>query len=293
MIRSQRFQGGVFILCASAVVVSCLMLPRMGHSAELVVVAVLVLLLGVPHGALDALFARREYGTQSVLGWAVFGLLYVGLAGGVVAIWMVAPSAFLIGFLVISVAHFSGDPGRGTWVFSRLFYGGAIIVLPSLWHQGEVASLFSELAGPAASGLVVPALHGLAVPWLISLTICAAIEVRRDWQTGGELAVLGALAVIAPPLVAFAVFFCAMHSPRHILRTAIYAADIPRRLLVATGLAPMAIVLAAACAAWVWLDGVPMNARIMQILFVGLAALTVPHMMLVERVRMRGWVQAS
>jgi hypothetical protein len=47
----------------------------------------------------------------------------------------------------------------------------------------------------------------------------------------------------------------------------------------------------ASAAAWVFLKDTPLDARVLQIVFVGLAALTVPHMVLVERVRLMGWIR--
>ncbi len=48
--------------------------------------------------------------------------------------------------------------------------------------------------------------------------------------------------------------------------------------------------LLASATAWHFLDGMPINGAIIQLVFVGLAAVTVPHMALVERVRLRaGW----
>ncbi len=291
--RAQRIQSSMFLVCALAVITASLVLPRMGHTAELTAVAFVVLLLGVPHGALDPLFVRRLPGADTLGGWAAFGAGYAVLAAAVVGLWVVAPSLFLTGFLLMSALHFSGDPGPGTAGFSRLIYGGAIIVLPVLLHPAETETLFAALAGHPAASTIMPVLRAIAGPWLFLLVVCAAIEARRDPLTGAEIASVGALAAIVPPLVAFAIFFCVMHSPRHILRTADYAADVSQRVLWATGLAPMLLVLGMIAAAWLEFGNVPIDDRVVRIMFVGLAALTVPHMALVENVRLSGWRRVS
>jgi hypothetical protein len=79
-----------------------------------------------------------------------------------------------------------------------------------------------------------------------------------------------------------------MHSPRHILRTQIYAGMTLQRLAVVAVL-PMLAILLMAAGGWYWLPDSPIDERIIQFLFVALAALTVPHMVLVERVRFSGW----
>jgi Brp/Blh family beta-carotene 15,15'-monooxygenase len=115
---------------------------------------------------------------------------------------------------------------------------------------------------------------------------------RSDWLTGLEISAVAILATFAPPLVAFTVFFCGMHSARHILRTIDYSGQASPRILLAACFGPMAGVALLAAAAVLWLRNVPIEARMIQLVFVGLAALTVPHMGLVERVRFSGWVPA-
>jgi Brp/Blh family beta-carotene 15,15'-monooxygenase len=95
---------------------------------------------------------------------------------------------------------------------------------------------------------------------------------------------------VAPPLYAFVVFFCAMHAARHILRTTEYAGGATelRRLLM-FALPPMVVTSAAAILITLRIPSSSVGSGLVQIIFVGLAALTVPHMALVERVRWRGW----
>ena len=80
-----------------------------------------------------------------------------------------------------------------------------------------------------------------------------------------------------------------MHSARHILRTVAYASPSPSWLLLTAGVLPMVLVFLASAISWFCLADTPLDARLIQFVFVGLAALTVPHMALIERVRLSGW----
>jgi hypothetical protein len=122
-----------------------------------------------------------------------------------------------------------------------------------------------------------------------------AVALRAKDQLLGalEIGCVVILSVTATPLVSFTLFFCGMHSARHILRTIDYSGRASKRVLLMAGLLPMIGVLIVSAAAWYFLKGVPLEARIIEIVFVGLAALTVPHMILVERVRISGWVKGD
>jgi Brp/Blh family beta-carotene 15,15'-monooxygenase len=288
--NAQRIQGLAFSIGAIVLAVVAFSVARFESQVELIVVASLIVLLGIPHGALDTIFARQLYKIQTLGGWLRFALIYLLLSASVVGFFMLSPSGFLIGFLLISMLHFSGDPTAGTPWMARALYGGAIIVLPTLLYAGEITRLFALLVGIDSASLVTPFLRLLAWPWLIIFVLAAIQRLTKDWLTALEMGAVALLAVLAPPLISFTVFFCAMHSARHILRTINYSGSSSLGLILGAMSLPMLGVLLASATAWHFLDGMPINGAIIQLVFVGLAALTVPHMALVERVRLQGWM---
>ncbi|MBC7729676.1 MAG: Brp/Blh family beta-carotene 15,15'-dioxygenase [Microbacteriaceae bacterium] len=280
-----RLQGRVFCGLAVALVIASAAGARLAPLQELLAAAALISLLGTPHGAFDAVFARKLFGVADLKGWAAFSMLYIGLSAAVVGFWFVAPTPFLCAFLVCSALHFGGDPPAGVSMFLRGLYGGAVIVLPALWHGPELQRLLGLVAGPASAAFVAPLLSWVAAPWLAATVLACALQARTSWLAASELAALAGLAVVATPLVAFTVYFCAMHSPRHVLRTLASLPGAEARHALALALWPtLGVLVALAVAAWLLSDQ-PIEARAMQLVFVGLAALTLPHMVLLERAR--------
>jgi Brp/Blh family beta-carotene 15,15'-monooxygenase len=286
-----QIQGIVFSGVAILVAAAAAFLPRFSPQTELVVMAALVVGLGAPHGALDTVFAGELFRLRSFRSWLLFVTLYLLLAAFVVGFWRIFPALFLAVFLFISLVHFSGDPQAGTPLVSRILYGGAILFLPHVFYSAEVTGLFSFLVGPTAGYRVAAGMQPVAGLWLLGLAIAAAHRASSDWLTALEMVAVGLLTVFAPPLLAFTLFFCGMHGARHILRTVKYSGRSFSKLLAASALAPTLGFMCALAAAFYWLRHLPWETRLVQMLFVGLAALTVPHMVLVEQVRFSGWAR--
>ncbi len=283
-----RWQSGVFIVLALLTSIACGVLPPADPQAVLVWVGLLIVLLGVPHGALDPVYAQAWPGIQGRAAWVFFVWSYLLLATWVIAVWWRAPTLFLWGFLTISVLHFSGDLTTGTPAWTRFFYGGAVIVLPAALHADELTRLFALLTNPESAAWVVPTLQFMAWPWSAALLVAVVLNAHRDTVVALEVLAVSVLTLTAPPLIGFTVFFCAMHSPRHMLRTQVFA-GMTLPALAAVALWPMLGVLLMAAGAWYGLPDSSLDARMVQFIFVALAALTVPHMLLVERVRFEGW----
>jgi beta-carotene 15,15'-dioxygenase len=292
-----RIQGQIFSCVAILASFASLLLLRLNlrldQQIELIVLAALIIVFGVPHGALDTIFARQLYGVKTTKGWVNFILIYVTLAICVVGLWLIAPLVFLAGFLAISIMHFSGDLVEGIPAPLRFLYGGAIIVLPTLLHSEEVGEIFAFLVNDNAAQTMVGLLHLLAWPWIAAILLFASDQLHNKPITSLEVLCVSLLAVTAPPLVAFTFYFCGMHSVRHIMRTFRYSGKSSFYLLVASALGPMIAVTLMSFGAYTVFRDTPLDARLIQIIFVGLAALTVPHMALVEQVRFSGWTKGA
>ena len=270
-------------LGASAVAVLAADASVLPEQAWVAVLALAVALTGLPHGALDPWVAWRAGLWRGRGGFVAFNLAYIGVAALVVATWWQAPGPGLALFLAISAWHFSGDWRQHLPVWARALAGSALLALPAWRWPGEVEHAFALLAGP--DGAMIAGWLGSAAPWLAAgMAAAVAVALRRSRAAAIELAAVAALAWLLPPLVYFIVYFCALHSLRH-LRTAASRADAgSRRRMAAVALLYTALTLVAAALAWPWLGlvGAPApGADLLKLVFIGLAALTLPHMIVV------------
>jgi len=117
------------------------------------------------------------------------------------------------------------------------------------------------------------------VPALVGLAIGLARCVRVRPGISAELAVLATAAVVLPPLVFFILYFCGLHSPRHLLHA---AQNLNRKsaIITAAGVTLLTVVLGGLVVMQAPVGR--LDERLLQLTFIGLAVLTVPHMILIE-----------
>jgi Brp/Blh family beta-carotene 15,15'-monooxygenase len=278
-----RAQGLIFSVVALLLALLSTQFMFGDSLALLLVLSVIILLLGVPHGALDPIFAQRIFGVKGLLSWTIFALLYLGLAACVVLFWYVFPTLWLVCFLLISVWHFSADLQPSTPWWARLSYGSAIIVLPVFRFSNELTLLFSFLIDSNASAALVAALQALLIPAWVLIALSLVLVVRTDRLSALELLSVSALMFFVPPLPAFTLYFCLMHGARHILRTKQQVAQVSVKSMFGVILLPMLGTLILMLFGWFFTASKSLEQGVVQVVFVGLAALTVPHMCLVQR----------
>ena len=193
-----------------------------------IVLATLALAVGIPHGALDHLVTLPR---SAPIRMALFVIVYVAIALlAIYAIlkWNVWGFIFVV---VMSATHFGiGDsaflneldslksstgPRIPAWLYAPAA-GLLPVAIPLVnsrssealtkvneslvdWHQGYTTEII------------------LAVAAITTLCLLGLLQ-RKRYRDALDIALLAALASIAPPLVAFAVYFGCWHALRHTAR---------------------------------------------------------------------------
>ena len=192
-----------------------------------VVIAVIALAIGIPHGALDHLVTLPKAQPKKM---ALFIIVYVAVA--IVAVIGILKFN-IVGFIVVlfmSAIHFGiGDAAfineidkrsEGTKKLNRWFY------IPAAGFTPVFIPLVNS-ASTEALASVNPALinwhQGLDSQILFTITAFALLAIGvmvfdKRYREALDLIVLLLLAHLAPPLIAFAVYFGCWHAMRHTAR---------------------------------------------------------------------------
>ena len=221
------------------------------------------LLLGLPHGAVDHLVPAWVRARRTPLwGTLVLLAGYVAAAAVMFGLLQRYPLPALLVFLIASGLHFGtgevqydrlrrpvassavitpvrAGGGRGRTVAGTampaaavpaavvpvLAWGGASVLLPLACWPSQVAPVLEALAPGSPALLLAPGpRHAATVVVLLAAAWTVARAAwRRRYRPALELTLLVTVFLLVPPLVAFAGYFGAWHSTRHIVR--LLAAD--------------------------------------------------------------------
>lgn len=252
---------------------------------------------GVPHGSLDTLFAKKAFGLTTIAGWAKFIGIYLSISIIVLIFWMLQPTLIFIIFLGFSALHFSDDLGDIQTKVIGYLYGLNIITLPSILHSSELAMLYSYLIDRSDAIAIVKVMTPIAIFSATLLTLFSIVSLLKnkyilDNQSLLEIASVSLLMLIVRPLFAFTIYFCFMHSARHILRAKFYFNDYSKTTLVFTLILPTLIVLIFCFFIFQTLPTESIDENLIKVTFAALAALTFPHAFLLSKIGFLKWVKS-
>ncbi len=262
------------------------------------------ILLAMAHGAYDQVQAEPLLRPRLGRRWLPAFLAGYALLAGLTALgWWLFPLASLLLFLGYSAWHFGTEPELWTpgplAAVAAVALGAIPVAAACRWHPLEVEAILRPMLGGTAAAVgdahqiavVGAALCGplflLAVAGILFGLFGRGPEVKAQLCS---MAVLqAALFRFCDPFVAFAVFFCFLHTPEHMVATSMpkEPGDTLRGRLrqnLRVGFLPWLLSVAAAAA--VFLLGRHEAALYRSEIFILLSALTVPHMALNELDRM-------
>jgi Brp/Blh family beta-carotene 15,15'-monooxygenase len=194
-----------------------------------VTIALIGLLIGIPHGAIDHLISIPATPRSRFYLYIVLYIVIALVAGWMIATWNLRGFQVVV---VMSSLHFGyGDASfRNEWrsassIRKFPWYIESIYAIPAGFvpvilpltdpRSGDALQrIHPTLRGWAGSntGLLRNLTLGIAIGALLALILAKSFEFVID------LVLLGVLALTAPPLVAFATYFGFWHAARHTAR---------------------------------------------------------------------------
>ena len=260
----------------------------------------LILSIGVSHGSLDNLKGKKLFQIYGINNFVIFYLSYILISLSVIFFWIIIPSISLIIFLIIASHHFGKEDTQFLIVensyLNQLFFflkGSLIIFAPMYFHFDETISIFKLLLIDNESFyefLNFIESNKILLYGIILSTLSSIILLTKNFELKKFTIFLDYFSILIinfyfSPLVAFTLYFCFLHSIRHSI-SLVYELDnnnLTNGLKIFTKKAlPLTIVTATFCFLGLYLLNNTYNfdSSILKIIFIGLASLTFPHILL-------------
>jgi len=260
----------------------------------------LILTIGVSHGSLDHVKGKKLFNILNIKKISIFYFLYTLMAISVIIIWIIIPSVSLMIFLLVASFHFGKEDtqfliSENSYFNQLLFFlkGLLIILAPMFFHFNETITIFkfllidNEIFYSTLEFIEVNKILPIGI--ILSTLSCVYLFLRK-FEIKKFIIFLDFFSILIlnyylSPLVAFTIYFCFLHSIRHSI-TLIYEIDkndFKNGLKVfGKKVLPLTILTAIFCLIGLYLlnNNYDFNSSILKIIFIGLASLTFPHILL-------------
>ncbi|MDC6482170.1 Brp/Blh family beta-carotene 15,15'-dioxygenase, partial [Pelagibacteraceae bacterium] len=247
----------------------------------------LIATIGVSHGSLDHVKGIKLLKIFKIKNKLSFYLIYIFISLAIVCIWLLLPFFMLTIFLIVASYHF----GKEDSVFEKikkfalsdffLFLKGSLVVsAPLYFHADETIQIFEIL------NVRFNEYNANLIVIFIFFSLISNFFINKNIF----LSLLDSLTIIIlnisfVPLLAFTIYFCFLHSIRHSLSLIeeMNNKSLKKGLLIFLKKAlPLTAVTAFGFLIAVFLlnEYYLLNLAIIKVIFIGLASLTFPHILL-------------
>ena len=260
----------------------------------------LILSIGISHGALDNVKGEKLFQIFGIKNFFIFYLSYILVSIIVIILWLIVPSISLMIFLIVASHHFGKEDTQfliieNSYHNQLLFFlkGSMIIFAPIYFHFDETISIFKlllidnesfyEFLNLIETNQIL--LYGIIISTLSSILLFAKNFELKKFTIFLDYFSILIINYYFSPLVAFTIYFCFLHSVRHSisLMVELDQDDLRNGLKIFTKKAlPLTILTATFCFIGLYLLNNTYNfdSSVVKIIFIGLASLTFPHILL-------------
>lgn len=202
-----------------------LMFPEFLIKIQYPLLGILIVTIGLPHGATDYLLFRRinksRLSKHQIL---KFFITYIAAVLGFLVLWLIFPLFSFFTFIMISSYHFGQSNWENIFVEKKhslilnLFWGAFAIGGSVLWHWQESKIIIGQVIGflPDIPQFYMDyaqlSLIAVNCLFLLLLKFNQTINSFQLLKEFGKLAVLCCLFYFTPMLVGFALYFTLWHS---------------------------------------------------------------------------------
>ena len=265
-----------------------------------IICLLLILSIGISHGALDNQKGKKLTQLYNIKNSYFFYLMYTIIVIGIITFWLLFPTTSLIIFLIVASYHFGKEDMdfliKNKNVSNLILYflkGALIIIAPLTFHFTETVNIFKLLLIQNENFFLF--LEFIETYQILSFTLLASLLVNiyffiNNFKVMNILIFIDFLSIIIlnyflSPLIAFTIYFCFLHSFRHSI-SLINELDINdfkngAYIFVKKAL-PLTLLTAAIYVVIIYIlsNYYQLNEAILKVIFIGLASLTFPHILL-------------
>jgi len=247
----------------------------------------LIATIGVSHGALDNQKGKKLLKNMKIKNMGIFYFTYTFFSLLIIFFWILFPAFTLIIFLLFASYHFGKEDSvfgnRRNIKFLNFFLlikGLLIILAPFYFHSKEALEIFENL-----NVEMLPINDNILISFII-LSLVSNIIISRNFLFPlSDSFTIILLNITFAPLVAFTIYFCFLHSIRHSfsLVNEIDKNNFKKGLINFTKKAlPLTFLtgILFLISLFILNKYYLLNSAIIKVIFIGLASLTFPHILL-------------
>jgi len=265
-----------------------------------VVCLFLILSIGISHGALDNQKGKRLSQLYNIQKSYFFYLIYSLIGVSIIIFWLFFPTLSLILFLIVASYHFGKEDTEflinNKNVSNLILYflkGSLIIIAPLMFHFVETINIFKLLLIENENFyLFLNFIEDNSI-LLFALSISLLSNIYyflKDFKIVNILILFDFFSIIAlnyflTPLVAFTIYFCFLHSFRHSISLIVELNEKSFKIGAITFIKkamPLTVLTAILYVISLYFlsNFYQLNDAILKVIFIGLASLTFPHILL-------------